>query len=150
VKEGDALYRELDNWLGDIPFDPTVETERDRHPSGLYRQTIDALRTRERHERRMANLARIGRELVEREDDELESLALSGCVDGLLSVIRERAANRARALAVLEYLRRTGHVVTLTHCAARVAPEVSPDLARLVDELQSYLCDHLEEERHVP
>ena len=94
----------------------------------------------------LERLAELGKELAEREDDELDRLDLAPAVtDFLTGVLPERAALRSRARLLIDLLDRNGYTVEFRNLAVRVDPEPPADLASLVRELEPYIADILTE-----
>lgn len=95
----------------------------------------------------MQQAADMGRELTEREDDELEGMRLSGAVNHVLgTVIPDRAARRFRAGMILKRLREQSHLVYVRHASVTVWPKPSAELAALVNEYAGEIGDILDEQ----
>lgn len=89
--------------------------------------------------------AELGRELVERDNAELDALHVSHAVSALMTDVPRRAGRRAHAHAVLVWLRTNGHSVTMTHGAICVTPPPPARLAPVVADLDPEIGDALDD-----
>lgn len=128
----------------DIPFDHKEDRREYVHNLWLAQYEQEE---RQRQADAMQEAADIGRELIEREEDELESMGLSGALSHVLgTVIPDRAARRFRASMILKRLRELSHLAFIRHGTVTVWPAPSSELAEAVKEYSGEIGDLLDEE----